>query len=202
MLRESQQLLRKGIRELDREREKLQREEKKLQIEIKSMAKKGQMGAARIMAKDLVRTRRYVEKFYKMRAQLQAVSLRIQTLKSNAAMTDAMKGVAKAMHSMNQQLNIPAMQRIMMEFEKQSDMMDMKEEIMGDAIDDAMGDEDDEQESEDVVNQVLDEIGINLSNQMQTPAAPVPSAAPQPVAAQEDAMDKDLQARLDALRRS
>lgn len=35
----------------------------------------------------------------------------------------------------------------MMEFEKQSEIMDMKEEMMGDAIDDAMGDEDDEEET-------------------------------------------------------
>ena len=34
----------------------------------------------------------------------------------------------------------------MMEFEKQSEMMDMKEEMMSDAIDDALGDEDDEDE--------------------------------------------------------
>lgn len=34
----------------------------------------------------------------------------------------------------------------MMEFEKQSEIMDMKEEMMNDAIDDAMGDEDDEDE--------------------------------------------------------
>lgn len=33
-----------------------------------------------------------------------------------------------------------------MEFEKQSEIMDMKEEMMSDAIDDAMGDEDDEEE--------------------------------------------------------
>jgi hypothetical protein len=36
------------------------------------------MGACKIQAKDLVRTRRYIEKFYSMRTQLQAISLRIQ----------------------------------------------------------------------------------------------------------------------------
>merc|ERR1712154_249068 len=56
------------------------------------MAKQGQMDAVKIMAKDLVRTRRYVKK-------------------------------------------------IMMEFEKQSEIMDMKEEMMSDTIDDALGDE-------------------------------------------------------------
>ena len=65
-----------------------------------------------------------------------------------------MKGVTRAMKSMNKQLNLPQIQKIMMEFEKQSEIMDMKEEMMGDAIDDAMGDVDDEQETEAVVNQV------------------------------------------------
>lgn len=34
--------------------------------------------ACKVMAKDLVRTRRYIQKFYQMKTQLQAVSLRIQ----------------------------------------------------------------------------------------------------------------------------
>lgn len=44
------------------------------------------------------------------------------------------------------QLKLPQIQKIMMEFEKQSEIMDMKEEMMNDAIDDAMGDEEDEEE--------------------------------------------------------
>ena len=57
------------------------------------------------MAKDLVRTRRYVKKFILMRANIQAVSLKIQTLRSNNAMAQAMKGVTKAMQTMNRQVN-------------------------------------------------------------------------------------------------
>ena len=56
------------------------------------------------MAKDLVRTRRYVKKFIVMKANIQAVSLKIQTLKSNDTMAQAMKGVTKAMASMNKQV--------------------------------------------------------------------------------------------------
>jgi len=63
------------------------------------------------MAKDLVRTRNFVKKFYLMKANLQAVSLKIQvshthigqphprnilqTLRSQAAMAQALKGVSK-----------------------------------------------------------------------------------------------------------
>lgn len=56
------------------------------------------------MAKDLVRTRRYVKKFILMRANIQAVSLKIQTLRSQNAMANAMKGVTRAMQSMNKQV--------------------------------------------------------------------------------------------------
>lgn len=62
---------------------------------------------------------------------------------------------------MNRQMNLPALQRIAQEFEKENDIMDQRQEMMDDAIDDATGMED-EEESEDVVNQVLDEIGIDL----------------------------------------
>ena len=67
------------------------------------------------MAKDLVRTRRYVKKFMLMRANIQAVSLKIQTLKSNDAMAQAMKGVTKAMIAMNKQASLRCDSLVMMQ---------------------------------------------------------------------------------------
>lgn len=60
------------------------------------------------MAKDLVRTRNYVKKFMLMKANIQAVSLKITTLKSNHAMAQAMKGVTKAMATMNKKVDTDA----------------------------------------------------------------------------------------------
>lgn len=80
------------IRELDKERTALERQEKKLITDIKKMAKSGQMEAVKIMAKDLVRTRNFVKKFILMKANIQAISLKVQTLRSQAAMANAMKG--------------------------------------------------------------------------------------------------------------
>ncbi|KAK6011194.1 SNF7 family protein, partial [Ostertagia ostertagi] len=153
LLRQNQRALNKAIRELDREKSRMEMQEKKVIAEIKKMAKQNQMDSVKVMAKDLVRTRRYIKKFIIMKANIQAVSLKVQTLKSQDAMAQAMKGVTRAMQSMNRQLNLPQIQKIMMEFEKQSEIMDMKEEIMGDAIDDALGDETDDAESEQIVNQ-------------------------------------------------
>lgn len=62
-------------------------------VDIKKMAKSGQMDAVKIMAKDLVRTRGFIKKFILMRANIQGISLKLQTLKSQAAMANAMKGI-------------------------------------------------------------------------------------------------------------
>jgi len=159
-----------------------------------------------------------------MRTQLQAVGLRIQTLRSNQQMADAMRGATRAMKSMNRGLNLPQIQRIMNDFERESATMDMKEEMMSDAVDDVMDDEleDEEEESDKILKQVLDEIGVGISQQLVDAPTGLATASTvterQPVAladgpaplsgntgsgsggvggADEDA----LQARLDALRR-
>ncbi len=62
---------------------------------LKDMRFFGAQNACKVMAKDLVRTRRYVQRFYQMRTQLQAVGLRIQTLRSNQQMADAMRGATR-----------------------------------------------------------------------------------------------------------
>lgn len=97
-LRKNQRMLDKAIRELDQVRVKLEKQEKTLVTQIRQSAQKNQIGAAKIQAKDLVRTRRYrcsehtyfclsvlllncgryIEKFYGMRSQLQKISLRLQ----------------------------------------------------------------------------------------------------------------------------
>lgn len=206
MLRQNQRALNKAMRELDRERSRLEMQEKKIIADIKKMAKMGQMDSVKVMAKDLVRTRRYVKKFIMMKANIQAVSLKVQTLKSQDAMAQAMKGVTRAMRSMNKQLNLPQIQKIMMEFERQSEIMDMKEEMMGEAVDDAMADEGDEEETEAIVSQVLDELGIQMSEELG--ALPRPEGSMEATGAKKQAQpaalsdaDADLQARLENLRR-
>uniref|UniRef100_A0A1A9WF51 Charged multivesicular body protein 2a n=1 Tax=Glossina brevipalpis TaxID=37001 RepID=A0A1A9WF51_9MUSC len=229
MLRKNQRALNKAMRDLDREKMKMEQQEKKIIADIKKMAKEGQMDAVKIMAQDLVRTRRYIKKFMLMKANIQAVSLKIQTLKSQNTMAQAMKGVTKAMQNMNRQLNLPQIQKILHEFEKQSEIMDMKEEMINDAIDDAMEDEGDEEETDAVVSQVLDELGLQLGEQLgglptasgSLSIAGGNKAAPAAVAAGGGAVaagnggdnkssgpsspmsdaDADLQARLDKLRR-
>lgn len=133
----------------------------------------------------------------------------------------SMKGATKLLSGMNRQMNLPALQRIAMEFERENDIMDQRQEMMDDAIDDVTGLED-EEEGEEVVNQVLDEIGIDLGQAVsytyynpsrrtlthtqmgETPTGLQSTTVEQGKVAQAiggDPGDDDLQARLDSLRR-
>lgn len=49
-----------------------------------------------------------------------------------------------------------------MEFERENEIMDERQEMMDDAIDEATGMEGEEEEGEDIVKEVLDEIGVDL----------------------------------------
>lgn len=180
-------------------------------------------GACKVMARDLVCTRRNIHKFYQMNTQLQAISLRMQTLRSTQQMSEAMRGATKvrdilahqALGSMNRSTNILAVQRILMEFERESNTMDMKDEMMNDAADDALEDDGgiaENEESESILKEVFDEIGVDvgqkLSNTPSTEPAPknparvaVTEGAPAPRQSDTDATDDALQARLANLRK-
>jgi charged multivesicular body protein 2A len=160
-LRENKRMITRAVRELDRERRSLEMEEKRLTVEIKKMARENQMKSVKIMARDLVRTRQYITKFIEMRSQLQGCALKLQTVKSHAAMAEAMSSTAKAMQKMNKAVDVPAINKMMAEFERENMKSEMMQEMMSDAIDDVM--ENDEEEEDKIVGQVLDEIGIDMT---------------------------------------
>jgi len=167
-MREQKRILNRAIREVDRERMQLQNSEKKLIAEIKTLAKKGEMNSVKILAKDLVRGRNQVTKFYEIRSQLQAIEMRLQTVKSLNSMGDAIKNVTKSMAKMNKLMNLPKLNEIMREFTRQNEQMGLTEEMMGDAVDMALDGGETEEETDQVVAQVLGEIGVEYGDQLES----------------------------------
>lgn len=215
ILRENKRAIDRAIRELEREKSRMEQQEVKLANDIRKSARANEMDSVKIMAKDLVRTKSQVKKFNIMKANLQAISLKTATLKSQNSMAQAMRGVTQGLMRMNRQMNLPQIQRIIAEFQKQTDMVDMKEEMINDVMDDVFEEDTDEQESDQIVNKVLDELGIEMNqtlatmpstgdkvatNKTATPAADkLPAAATATVGA-STAADADLEERLNKLR--
>lgn len=89
-------------------------------------------------------------------------------MRSNEQMMQSMKGATSLLGSMNKQMNLPALQRIATEFERENEIMDQRQDMMDDAIDEATGMEDEEEEGEEVVKEVLDEIGVDLNQSVRS----------------------------------
>jgi hypothetical protein len=69
-------------------------------------------------------------------------------------MGEAMAGATKAMGAMNRRMNLPAVAKIMREFEKQNERMEMTSEMMGDAVDGVFEEGGEEEETDELVGQV------------------------------------------------
>ena len=61
---------------------------------------------------------------------------------------------------MNKTVNIPSIQKIMVNFQVENERAEMTQEVMGDMLDDAMAEDGDSDEEEKIVGAV-DEIGIS-----------------------------------------
>jgi charged multivesicular body protein 2A len=145
-----------------------------------------------------------------MRSHLQGCALKLQTVKSHQAMAEAMQNTAKAMSKMNKAVDVPAINKMMAEFERENAKSDMMQEIMGDALDDALQGEDNEEEEDRIVSQILDEIGISFGEeipnvptgvQSQPESAPSQKVAEAVGGGSTDPALSELEARLNNLKR-
>mmetsp|Transcript_717 Transcript_717/g.1680 ORF Transcript_717/g.1680 Transcript_717/m.1680 type:complete len:162 (+) Transcript_717:356-841(+) len=110
---------------------------------------------------------------------------------------------------MNKAVDVPAINKMMADFERENAKTEMMQELMGDAIDDALEDENNEEEEDRIVSQVLDEIGVSFGEEIpdaptanKTPgqAEQTPSKVAQPVGADDPALS-ELEQRLNNLKR-
>ncbi|KAH0785873.1 vacuolar protein sorting-associated protein 2 1 [Histomonas meleagridis] len=161
-LKQFKQSLRRSCREIERERTRLQNQETKMKSEMKKLAAKGETESVMIIAKDLVRNRQAMKKFLKLGSQMESLGLRIETIKAQAGVNKALKGAAQAMHQLNRMVNVPQMQMIMQKFMMENEMMDMKGEMVDEAMDDLWEDDGTDLEEETAAQyaQIFGEIGI------------------------------------------
>ncbi|VVC92180.1 unnamed protein product [Leptidea sinapis] len=194
--RQNDRELRKATREIDRDKVALEREEKKLEMEIKKMAKEGNNEGCKVLAKQLVQLRKQKTRMLTANSKISSVQIQNKAMGANIAIAGAMGTTAKTMGSMNKIMNPQQIARDMEAFKHASAKMDMTDEMISDTLDDIMDESGDEQETEGIVSQVLDEIGIEISGKM----ANAPSVAGNRLGASTKDADKDIMAQLAKLK--
>lgn len=197
ILRDAQQLLRRGIRDVDRERTILQKEEKRAMDEVRRMLQRGQPETAAVLAKDAIRTKRAIGHFYKMRGEMTALKTRLQVMSSSAAMQEAMVGGARALYRLNRMLDVPAMYRIVATFEAQCDMSEIKQEVMSESLDGETLEPEDDSAIAELLAQAAEEVG---APSIVFPVVPVPATPTPALDSPASSVEEDLAARLKRLK--
>jgi charged multivesicular body protein 2A len=198
VMREQQRDLKKVQRELDRDRVQLERQEKDIMLQIRKAAKEGNTTQAKALAKNLIRVRSQQTKNLSVKGQISAVGHRVTAVQSQQVLAKGIGSATKAMAAGNKAMNLEGLQKTAMEFDKQNQIMDMTSEMFEEAID-GLDESEEEEESENVMNQILEEIGIDaIQNVASAPSKALPTKVTQ--LSKEDE-GEDLMARLEALKR-
>jgi len=155
--RKWQRDLRKETRLLDRQIRKSQAHEKKIQREIKKYAKKGERSALTILAKDLVKGRRVRDRLYTAKAQLNSVSMQLQTQMAMSKVAGALEQSTSVMQAMSQIVQLPQVTEACRTMAQEMSRAGIIQEMTDDMFE-MMEPDDMEDEVEEEVTKVLQEI--------------------------------------------
>ncbi|TYI62400.1 hypothetical protein E1A91_D10G240900v1 [Gossypium mustelinum] len=158
LLRDWQRKLRQECRNIERQIRDVQREEKGVQKAIREAAKRNDMGSAKALAKEIVMSRKAVNRLYENKAQLNSISMHLGESVAIARTVGHLSKSAEVMKLVNNLMKAPQMAATMQEFSKEMIKAGVIEEMVNDALDSALDSEDIEEETEEEVDKVLSEI--------------------------------------------
>merc|ERR1712183_323880 len=108
------------------------------------------------LAKQLIQLRQQRSKLNNTKSQIGAMGMHATTISSQVAAANAFGSVTSALKATNAQMNTAEMMKIMTEFTKENERLQMNEEIFDDdGID---------EEAEQVTSQVLAELGVEMDS--------------------------------------
>lgn len=155
----------------------------------------GNIDVCRILAKQLVEIRKQKARTFAANGKITSIGYQNKAMGTNIALTNAMSTTSKTMSEMNKIMKPESISATVRDFQQANMKMEMTDEMINDTLDDILTESGDEDESNAIVNQVLDEIGIEISGQVSK--APVETGS-----TELERTDKDIAAQLAKLRSS
>ncbi|XP_040999822.1 vacuolar protein sorting-associated protein 24 homolog 1-like isoform X1 [Juglans microcarpa x Juglans regia] len=165
-VRDWQRRLRQECRNIERQIRDVQREEKIVHKAIREAAKRNDMGSAKTLAKEIVMSRKTVNRLHENKAQLNSISMHLGESVAIARTVGHLSKSAEVMKLVNNLMKAPEMALTMQEFSKEIIKAGVIEEFVTDAVDSALDSEDIEEETEEEVDKVLTEIAGETAAQL------------------------------------
>ncbi|KAF6017551.1 Vps24 [Bugula neritina] len=194
--------IRKEGFKLDRNINQIKREEEKVKRSLKDAAKKGHTDVCKVLAKEIVNSRKAQNKLHAAKAHMNSVQMQMKNQLAVLRISGALEASTAVMSSMQQLLKIEDVSATMRELSQEMTKAGIIEEMVEDTLEDALGDDDElEEDVQNEVDKVLFELTageIGKAPLAHQESLPVPSAE-EPAPDEEEDLS-DMRQRLQALR--
>ena len=198
--------IRKEGYNLDRQINSIKREEAKVTKSLKDAAKRGDSDVCKLLAKEIINSRKSVNKLYTAKANLNSVQNQMKGQLATVKVSGALAQSADVMKSMNALIKIPETQKVMMEMSKEMMKAGIIEEMMEDTME-GLGEEDvTEEAAQEEIDRIILEITTGkLSDAPSAIKDTLPAPADDEELKDDEAEDateelEEMQERLEALR--
>jgi len=203
MVKEWNGKLRKEGYALDRQVRGIKREEDKIKKSLKEAAKKNDKQVCTILAKEMIRSRKAVNRIYASKAQLSSVQLQMAQQLATLKVSGSLQKSTEVMQAMQRLVRLPEIAETMREMSKEMTKAGILEEMIEETFESLEDSEGIEEEAQGEVDKVLWELTDGKLGE--APAVPAANPASEPAASKaEDSEEEEdldeMQKRLEALR--
>jgi len=153
---------------------------------VDALKKSGDVETARLYAETAIQQRSSYNQFLVMASRIDGVLAKIQQANAQNVMMQNMKHVSKLLEHVNKEMNAAELAKVMEKFEQAFENFDVKEQVMSNAMNQAMATSTPTDAVHELLRQIAEENNLDIRAQLDAlPAAQhtVPTAAAQEAAA-------------------
>ncbi|TPX71220.1 hypothetical protein SpCBS45565_g01251 [Spizellomyces sp. 'palustris'] len=156
-------------KQLQRQAKKSAKDEATEKAKLKKAIQQGNMEGARIYASNAIRKKNEALNLLRLGSRIDAVASRVQTAVTMRRVSTSMAGVVKGMEKAMNSMNLEQISMIMDKFESQFEDLDVQTQYMESSMGQTTAMATPQDQVEDLMQQVADENGLEL--QMEMPGA-------------------------------
>lgn len=189
--------LRFTTKQLERLSKKAEKEQKVQQGKVKKAIQQKNVEGARIYAENAIRKKNEGLNYLRMAARVDAVSSKVQSALTMKEVTKNIAGVSKGLDKAMKSMDLEKVGKIMENFEKQFEDLDVRSSTLEDAMGTATTLTTPQSQVEALIQEVADEAGLDIEDQLKDVS---PTSASLRSQAEASNPEDNLSRRLQALR--
>ncbi|KAF9908481.1 Vacuolar-sorting protein SNF7, partial [Lobosporangium transversale] len=153
-------------KQLQRQSKKASKDEQLEKAKLKKAIQQGNMEGARIYAANAIRKKNEALNLLRLSSRIDAVTSRVQTAVTMRTVTKSMAGVVKGMDKAMESMNLETISLVMEKFEKQFEDLDVQTQYMENTMGNQSALTTPQDEVDTLMHQVADEHGLELNQEL------------------------------------